>query len=146
MAGLAIRRTEHRLRPDARRVIANPCLPGEEIVPGGDSRAGLLMRRILQIPESEVEALREELVSGFPRRHLAFEALLEHHFELVAHPIGPDVGPLSRDRRLVIGAYFTHEYSVEGAALFNPSLVAAPDQGQLAPGETRVVMSLRAVG
>ena len=42
---------------------------------------------------------------------------------------------LSRERRLLIGAYFTNEYSVEGAALFNPSLVPAPDQTGLAAGE-----------
>ena len=53
---------------------------------------------------------------------------------------------LSRERRLLIGAYFTNEYSVEGAALFNPSIVPAPDQAGLPPGEQRFVMSLRAVG
>ena len=65
-----------------------------------------------------------------------FEELLERHFALVAHRVG-DVA-LSRERRLLIGAYFTNEYSVEGAALFNPSLVPAPDQAGLAPGETTV--------
>ena len=49
-------------------------------------------------------------------------------------------------RRLLIGAYFTHEYSVEAAALFNPSIVLAPDQSGLASGSLRFVMSLRAVG
>ena len=50
------------------------------------------------------------------------------------------------EKALLIGAYFTREISLEGAALFNPSMVAHPDQGGLAPGETRFVMSLRAVG
>ena len=45
-----------------------------------------------------------------------------------------------------MGAYFTHEYSVEAAALFNPSIVLAPDQSDLGAGERRFVMSLRAVG
>ena len=73
-----------------------------------------------------------------------FEELLERHFALVAHRVGGVA--LSRERRLLIGAYFTNEYSVEGAALFNPSLVLAPDQSGTAPGERRFVMSLRAVG
>jgi hypothetical protein len=47
---------------------------------------------------------------------------------------------------LLIGAYFTMEYAVESAALCNPSMVAHPDQGGLAPGEVRFVMSVRAVG
>ena len=46
----------------------------------------------------------------------------------------------------MIGAYFTHEYSIEAAALGNPSIVAAPDQSGLAAGEVRFVMSLRAIG
>ena len=58
----------------------------------------------------------------------------------------PDGFTLSPERRLLIGAYFSHEYSVEAAALFNPSIVAAPDQGGLPAGAMRFVMSLRAVG
>ena len=53
---------------------------------------------------------------------------------------------ISSARRLLIGADFTHEYSIEGAALFNPSLVPAPDQSDLPRGALRFVMSLRAVG
>lgn len=139
-------RTEHRLRPDARRVIAKPYLPGEEIVPGGDSRTGVLMRRVLAIPDAEVPALLGAILQGFASRHRHFEELLERHFELVAHHVPPDAGHLGRERRLLIGAYYTHEYSIEGAALFNPSLVLGPDQDGLGPGERRLVMSLRAVG
>jgi predicted GH43/DUF377 family glycosyl hydrolase len=146
MSALSVKRSPHQLRPDLRRVIAKPYLPGEEIVPGGDSRAGLLMRRILQIPDAEVPEMVARLVADFSHRHPHFEALLERHFELVAHHIGPNAGHLGRDRRRLIGAYFTHEYSVEGAALFNPSLVPAPVQGTLGPDQLRVVMSVRAVG
>ena len=54
--------------------------------------------------------------------------------------------PLSLDRRRLIGAYFTHEYSIEAAALGNPSIVAAPDQSGVDAGDVRFVMSLRAIG
>jgi hypothetical protein len=64
--------------------------------------------------------------------------MVEHHLE---HGVR-----LSEERRLLIGAYFTHEYSIEGAALFNPSMVPAPDQSGLAAGEQRFIMSVRAVG
>jgi predicted GH43/DUF377 family glycosyl hydrolase len=70
---------------------------------------------------------------------------LEHHFQLVAHHVDRATD-VSRDRRLLVGAYFTHEYSVEAAALFNPSIVLAPDQSGLDLDERRFVMSLRAVG
>jgi predicted GH43/DUF377 family glycosyl hydrolase len=146
MAPLPLTRTEHRLRPDAGRVIAKPYLPGEELVPGGDSRTTLLMNRVLAIPEADVPALLATMLERFSARHPAFEALLERHFELVAHHVPPNAGHLSRQRRLLVGGYYTHEYSIEGAALFNPSLVPAPDQSGLPPGHRRLVMSLRAVG
>jgi len=47
---------------------------------------------------------------------------------------------------LLLGAYFTHEYSLEAAALFNPSIVPHPDQSELAPGALRFILSLRATG
>lgn len=53
---------------------------------------------------------------------------------------------LSETRRLLIGAYFMAEYSLESAALFNPSIVPHPDQSGLAPGSLRFVLSLRATG
>ena len=53
---------------------------------------------------------------------------------------------LSPARRLLIGAYFTHEYSIEAAALGNPSMVLAPDQSGLRDGESRFIISLRAIG
>jgi predicted GH43/DUF377 family glycosyl hydrolase len=139
-----IKRTSHRLLHDPSRVIAKPYLPGEEIAPAVGARAGLLMGRILAIPEPQVAAVLAQTLDLFRNRHKGFEALLERHFALVAHHTG-DL-PLTRERRLLIGAYFTNEYSVEGAALFNPSIVPAPDQSGLPPGQRRFVMSLRAVG
>jgi predicted GH43/DUF377 family glycosyl hydrolase len=145
MHAVTITRTRHRLLPEARRVLAKPYLPGEELLLPGVSRAGLLMERILAIPEADVSALLAGVLRDFAPRHRAFEALLDRHFEMVAHNITPGI-LVSTDRRRLIGAYFTHEYAVEAAALFNPSLVPAPDQTGLAVGEQRVVMSLRAVG
>ncbi len=139
-----IKRTSHRLEHDPSRVIAKPYLPGEEIFTDTGTRAGLLMERILSLPEEEVARVLGDTLDRFAGRHRRFEALLEHHFGLVAHRLGDFT--VSRERRLLIGAYFTNEYSVEGAALFNPSLVPAPNQGGLRSGETRFVMSLRAVG
>jgi predicted GH43/DUF377 family glycosyl hydrolase len=49
-------------------------------------------------------------------------------------------------QRQLIGAYFMHEYSFEASALFNPSIVAHPDQSGIANGSLRFILSLRAVG
>ena len=146
MSKVVVRRLAQRLHADPRRVIAKPYLPGEEIVPGGDSRSGLLMSRILAIPEDQVAELVVGIRRNFTERHDNFEALLERHFELVAHHIAPNAASLSPARRLLIGAYYTNEYSVEGAALCNPSLVRAPDDRGLPDGHQRVIMSVRSVG
>ena len=53
---------------------------------------------------------------------------------------------LSEQRRLLIGSYFLAEYSLESAALFNPSIVPHPDQTGLPSGALRFILSLRATG
>ena len=47
---------------------------------------------------------------------------------------------------LLLGSFFTKEYSIQAAALFNPSIVPHPDQRNLKPGEKRFIISLRATG
>lgn len=145
MKSISITRTRHRLLPDAARVLAKPYLPGEEILLPGQSRADQLLWRIMAIPEARVAALNAEILQRFQSRHRDFAEILERQFDAVANHID-GVDRISAARRLLIGAYFTHEYSIEAAALFNPSIVLAPDQRGLATGEIRFVMSLRAVG
>jgi predicted GH43/DUF377 family glycosyl hydrolase len=145
MSRPAVVRTGHRLLPDPRRVIAKPYLPGEDGVASGDSRSGLLVRRVLAIPEAAVASLLAQIRADFAPRHPDFDGTARRHFDLVAHHIPPGT-TVTPERRLLVGAYFTHEYSVEGAALFNPSMVPAPDRTGLVPGQERFVMSVRAVG
>jgi predicted GH43/DUF377 family glycosyl hydrolase len=142
---LSIVRLADRLLRDPRRVVAKPYLPGEDGATGGESRARLLVDRVLAIPEAHVAALLAQVSADFSGRHRAFEETLGRNFELVAHHVAPGTA-LTAERRLLLGAYFTHEYSVEGAALFNPSIVPAPDQTGMGPGQQRFVMSVRAVG
>jgi predicted GH43/DUF377 family glycosyl hydrolase len=145
MKPIQIKRTRHRLLPDARRVLAKPYLPGEETLLPGQSRAHLLMTRILAIPESQVAALNLEIMQRFENRHHGFSETLERQFDAVSQHV-PEGTKLSDGRRLLIGAYFTHEYAIEAAALFNPSIVLSPDQRGMPKGAARFVMSLRAVG
>ena len=69
----------------------------------------------------------------------------ERRFDAIRSHLPTDA-PLSQNRRLLLGAYFTQEYALESAALFNPSMVWHPDQSNLAAGSRRFVLSLRAVG
>jgi predicted GH43/DUF377 family glycosyl hydrolase len=142
----AVTRTAHRFLPDPRRVITKPYLPGEEIyTPDGKSRVKVVLDRIMAIPADEVSAILGGVLSNFAHRHRDFIQTLHHNFQLVAQHLEPGATPVE-ELRLLIGAYFTHEYSIETAALFNPSMVPAPDQSGLAAGQQRFIMSVRAVG
>jgi predicted GH43/DUF377 family glycosyl hydrolase len=145
MLPVRIKRTQCRLSRDPRRVLAKPYLPGEEAILPGESRANLLLTRVLAIPEDEVRALNVELERRFAHRHRDLHTIWARHYDAVANWLPADQ-EVSADRRQLIGAYFTHEYSVEAAALFNPSIVPAPDQSGLPSGAKRFIMSLRAVG
>ncbi len=138
------RRTHHRLTPDLRRVVATLFVPGEE-TRHGTSRAGAVMARVVGLDESEVAGLVQAVTDDFGGRHHDLRDILLRHFEIVTQEIPVD-GELTVDRRTLVGAYFTHEYSPEGAALFNPSMVLHPDQSDLDPGQLRFVMSVRCVG
>ncbi len=134
-----------RLAPDPTRVIAKPFLPGEEIFPDGSSRIAVVLGRLLAMSERDVAATLNAAREEFAGRHLDLDAVLEANYGIVAERVERS-DDLSPQRRLLIGAYFTHEYSVEAAALANPSMVVAPDQSGLRDGEIRFILSLRAVG
>jgi predicted GH43/DUF377 family glycosyl hydrolase len=145
MNPIPITRRRVRLLPDPHRVIAKPFHPGEQVFPDGHSRAELIIKRILAMSNSEVASTLAATQQEFADRHVGLGNILEHNFASVAdHIDNPD--DLSPERRLLIGAYFTHEYSIEAAALSNPSIVPAPDQSGLDPGDQRFIMSLRAIG
>jgi predicted GH43/DUF377 family glycosyl hydrolase len=138
-----------RLAPDARRVIARPFMPREEIYPDGSTRMQIVLQRILAMPQAVVADTLGTARALFAGRHRDLDGVLVRNFGLVAsrfEHLGLMDRPLSAERRDLIGAYFTHEFSVEAAALGNPSIVVAPDQSGLRPGELRVVLTLRAIG
>ena len=143
---LRLARTPQRFLPDPKRVITRLFHPSDGANANGESsRIKAILDRVLAIPEENVPAMLEEIRREFSSRHRDLESVLDDHYRVVSHHIDRDK-PWSRERRLLIGAYFTHEYSIEGAALCNPSIVSAPDQSGLPPGALRFVMSTRAVG
>jgi predicted GH43/DUF377 family glycosyl hydrolase len=133
-----------RLCPDVGRVITVLFVPGEEMH-GGDSRAPFVVERILAMDDADIAATLADVRLRFAHRHRDLEATWSGNFRLATQRLA-HVGDIPLEKALLIGAYFTREVSLEGAALFNPSMVAHPDQSGLGPDETRYVMSLRAVG
>ena len=134
-----------RLLPDVRRVITKPFLPGETVLPDGSTRIDVALARMLAMSDAEVAFALGSVMADFGARHRDLEAVLDQNVAGMTQRAGvpADLSPM---RRRLIGAYFTHEYSIEAAALSNPSMVLAPDQHGLEPGSSRFVMSLRAIG
>ncbi|WP_330250386.1 glycoside hydrolase family 130 protein [Nocardia sp. NBC_00565] len=140
-----VRRSATVLLPDARRVLARLFLPGQEILGQGISRAEAIIDRVLALADADILAGLASVRTRFGDRHRDIDATFAEHAALVEHLL-PRTATLTPERRQLIGAYFTQEYAVEAAALFNPSIVAHPDQSGLAAGELRFVMSMRALG
>jgi predicted GH43/DUF377 family glycosyl hydrolase len=132
------------MEPDDRRVVIKLFVPGED-AQVGQNRASSLIERILQLDEDETARLLEDVLSRFAGRHHDLLGVFQHHYEVVQHRVPAEI-ELSPTARTLIGAYFSHEYSVEAAALCNPSMVPHPDQTDLEPGQLRVAISLRQIG
>ena len=138
-----VERKDVRFYPDSKRVIARFFLPG------GDERARTIIPKILDLPEEEMRFTLNRVLTNFSQRHRNISRVIMKHYENVEHivrdlNIEPD--NLTREQKLLIGSYFTMEYSIESAAFFNPSIVEDPDQTALGEGEKRVVVSFRATG
>jgi predicted GH43/DUF377 family glycosyl hydrolase len=138
------RRIAADLRPDPARVIARLFLPGEE--PHlAHSRAQEVVARVMALDDAEVDRLVPRLVEVFAARHRDYEQLLMTHASVVAARV-KNGRRLSAARTLLLGATFTAEYAVEGAAVCNPSAMLHPDQTDLEAGQIRIGVSVRGIG
>jgi predicted GH43/DUF377 family glycosyl hydrolase len=131
------------LHPDPSRVYAALFMPGEE-QSGDHSRATSVINRVLALDDAEVSGALADLRIRFADRP-ALDETFQLHFDTISPRLGAHALPPA-DRQLLIGAYFTHDVSPEGAALTNPSIVPHPDQSDLEAGELRFIVSARAIG
>jgi predicted GH43/DUF377 family glycosyl hydrolase len=134
-----LKRTAPILMPDQSRVLLRPFSPGKP------ERVAGIIARIMSLPEDRVGPLLEEVCAEFSQRHQQIHKLFLERFEQVRDLTLTDQ-EVSEPRRLLIGSYFLAEYSLESAALFNPSIVPHPDQTNLPPCALRFILSLRATG
>jgi predicted GH43/DUF377 family glycosyl hydrolase len=143
-AGL-VRRSPLRMRADPSRVVTQLFVPGQEGFELQDSRAGAVLSRILALDDGEVRAALDDVIARFDGRHRDLGGIFGRHAHELADRLNPQ-RKLSEQRMLLLGAAFTSEYAIEGAALCNPSIVAHPDQAGTAAGSLRFVMSVRGIG
>ena len=132
-------RTPNFVNPDQSRVLLRP------FSPGGPERVAGIVARIMAFPEDQVGRLLDKVSTEFSRRHHQIHNRFLERFEQVRESLAT-VEDVSESRRLLIGSYFLAEYSLESAALFNPSIVPHPDQSAIESGALRFILSLRATG
>ena len=139
---IKVERKSEKFLPNFKRVILRFLFYGEE-------RARVIIPKVLNASEADIVRYLEPTLRDFSRRHRSITRAFMGHYEKVQHllqefNVNPD--SLSYERKLVLGSYFTMEYSIESAAFFNPSIVESPDQENLEPGMKRVILSFRAIG
>jgi predicted GH43/DUF377 family glycosyl hydrolase len=136
---LEVKRKAIKIVGDTSRVITLLHLPGDR------HRISKIIQRIMSLSETAAKNLITQIMTEFSGRHEDIEHIFERHLNEVKGYLPRDA-MLSDAKRALIGAYFTKEYAIESAALFNPSIVPHPDQSHLNKGSLRFVMSLRATG
>ena len=112
----------------------------------GQDRVNNIIDRVNKISEDAVKDCLEDVMKDFGSRHREIESVFIGNFNKVSKQFGEDISSFSAPRKILLGAFFTKEYSIQAAALFNPSIVPHPDQQNLNAGEQRFIMSLRATG
>lgn len=136
------------LRPDPARVIVRPFKPAtfpKDFRPNEKTRANLIVDRVMGLdPESAAHQL-DDVLENFEGRHRNLLSIFEARADEMEQAFAGHT-PFGPTQRQLIGAYFLNEYSFEASALFNPSIVAHPDQTLAPRGGLRFILSLRAVG
>ena len=137
---------ELRLHADPTRVVVRPFHLAWQASGPDLERVQRLAREIVTLDPRTVRAELAVVLRDFADRHWQIEKVFEDRFEQIEPKLGLEGFTLRREMRLLIGAYFCHEYSYAAAALMNPSVVPHPDQSGLAADQQRFLMSMRAVG
>lgn len=135
------------LKPDATRTVLRPFVAGEisSAAARENSRAQRIAERILALSDEETDRLYARVMFSLESRHRDVNDLFRRRFQEVQQSLIDCHGVQDR-RALLIGAYFTEEFSFESAALFNPSVVPHPDQSEAEQGDLRFLLSLRGIG
>lgn len=134
-----IKRTGVILKPNNARVLFRPF----ELT--DPQRIMKIMGRVMELSDAEVDALLDGVMAEFHGRHQRLQNFFLSRFESLREHLLTD-RPLSDNRKLLLGSYFTQEYAMESAALFNPSIIWHPDQQGVAKGSKRFILTLRATG
>lgn len=139
---VTVNRKDINFLPDVTRVIAR-------FLYTTDERAMNIVCLVLGMTKNEASLALNPILRDYSMRHRNISKIFKKHFKNIVHlfkQLKIDPKTLDNTQELLIGSYFTMEYSIEAAAFFNPSIVEHPDQSETGPGEKRVIISFRATG
>ncbi|MAX25190.1 MAG: glycosidase [Phycisphaeraceae bacterium] len=146
--GITIARQDERFAAHSHKVIVRyfNAAPGERFEP--------FLRRFLALSTADKDQAWQETCALFDTRHKNSEAIYRRHYARVCSQVVQqchtelliELERLPTTHQLLLGAYFSLEYSFAAAAYFNPSIVAAPDQSGVPKGGCKFILSFRAVG
>ena len=134
------------LCPNGTRTVLRPFHvtdPSREGEP--DGRTARIIDRVMSLNPAELDDELGGMVEALKSRHDDADAMLDRRFEELAASFDGRLRASDSQARL-IGAFFSEEFSIESAALFNPSVVPHFDQTALPEHDVRIILSLRGIG
>lgn len=111
----------------------------------GKGRVQSICNRLEAMETNEAEALLQNIYRQFGDRHKHIESTFRENYRFFRSSI-TNFPQFPEIKKILLGAILTKEYSIQSAALFNPSMVAHPDQSGMPAGHKRFLISLRSVG
>lgn len=136
---LNIKKIDKKFQPDCSRVIIKPHIPVDSI------RIERLINKVLNLSEEKTKEILDGVIQNFSSRHKNIWEYFDSHYNHVKKYIPQNI-EISKNRRALIGAYFSCEYSIQSTAFFNPSIVPHPEQDSLDDKSLRFILSFRSVG
>lgn len=140
---LTVKRSPIRFYPNPKKIITRFYKPNE------NEKVKLIIKNIMNLSEDDTNSVLDQVLREFSKRHRNISKIFDVNFNKVKEidiALKVNNRTLSLKKRMLIGAYFTKEFSIESAAFFNPSIVIDPDQFNLEEGQTRIILSFRATG
>lgn len=134
-----IKKIDKKFQPDCSRVIIKPHIPADSI------RIERLINKVLNLSEEKTKEILDRVIENFSSRHRNILWHFDNHYNCVKKFIPQNI-EISKNRRALIGAYFSCEYSIQSAAFFNPSIVPHPEQNFIDDKSLRFILSFRSVG
>ncbi len=127
------------ITPDPKRVIC------QFMTQSTEKKTRNIIQRILSLSDEQSLSLLDSIYQEFETRHRNINEIFLYNFSKIAAKIS-DIKSLTKDKKLLLGAYFTNEYSIESAAIMNPSMIIHPEEKNLQGEQCRYIISLRSVG